>query len=101
MHEQLNTREQSLPVIIEAIELGEGRLMVGARSADEGERVLCAEAVTASSVSGVRFSTLEGLTVRYGLHHVSAYPFGRLTVDSGYSAKSPYYEPCFLAVTRV
>ncbi len=41
-------RKQGQPVIIEAIELEEGRLMVGERSADEGECVLGAEALTTS-----------------------------------------------------
>lgn len=41
-------RKEGLPVIIEAIEMKDGRLMVGERSADEGECVPRAEALTTS-----------------------------------------------------
>lgn len=58
-------RKEGLPVIIGAIEMEDGRLMVGDRSADEGERVLRAD----PSI------------LRYGLHYVSAYPLGRLTAS--------------------
>lgn len=86
-------RKEGLSVIIEALELEEGRLMVGERSADEGECVLRGEALTTSPLRSYcalqRIRRAYPSILRYGLHYVSAYPFGRLTVDSGYLEQEP------------